>query len=234
MIHLWIMYNFVYIIYTKLDWWDSLNKYIIFDVDGTILDTEQAVLKSLQNVLEEENIYYELKDLKFALGIPGKETLKKIGITDIERVHHKWSKKVLDYSNEVVVFENLKEIIVRLDEMSITTGIVTSKTKQELIDEFDPFELGAYFKEVICADDTKKHKPNPEPLLLCLQKLNASNQEAVYIGDSIYDMQCANSAGVKFALAFWGAKKTDGFEAADYVLRKPEDIFNLITADKNE
>ena len=208
-----------------------MNRYIIFDVDGTILDTEKAVLKSLKKVLEEENIYYEMDDLKFALGIPGKETLKKIGITDIERVHPKWSKKVLDYSNEVVVFENLKEIIIQLVEMSITTGIVTSKTKQELIDEFDPFELGSYFKAVICADDTKKHKPNPDPLLLCLQKLNASNQEAVYIGDSIYDLQCAHRAGVKFALAFWGAKKTEGFEAADYVLRRPEDILTLITAD---
>ena len=208
-----------------------LNKYIIFDVDGTILDTEQAVLKSLQKVLEEENIHYELKDLKFALGIPGKDTLKKIGIIDIDRVHPRWSKTVLDYSNEVVVFKNLKEIIIRLYEMSITTGIVTSKTKQELIDEFDPFKLGSYFKAVICADDTKKHKPNPEPLLLCLQKLNASNQEALYIGDSIYDMQCAHSAGVKFALALWGAKKTEGFEAADYILSKPEDILNLITVD---
>lgn len=208
-----------------------MYKYIIFDVDGTILDTEKAVLKSLQKVLKEENLYYELENLKFALGIPGKETLKKIGITDIDRVHPKWSKTVLDFSNEVIVFENLKEIIIRLFEMSIITGIVTSKTKQELIDEFDPFELGTYFKAVVCADDTIKHKPDPDPLLLCLEKLNVSNQETVYIGDSIYDMQCAHSAGVKFALALWGAKKTEGFEEADYVLRKPEDILSLITID---
>ena len=208
-----------------------MNKYIIFDLDGTILNTEKAILKSLQKVLVEENIYYEQDDLRFALGIPGKDTLKKIGISDIERVHPKWSKTVLEFSGEVEIFENLKEVIIQLAEMSITTGIVTSKTSQEIIDEFDRFEMGSYFKEVISADHTTKHKPNPEPLLLCLEKLHIPNEEAVYIGDSIYDMQCAHSAGVRFALAHWGAKKTEGFEAADYILRKPEDILSLLTTD---
>ncbi|MEG0450304.1 MAG: HAD hydrolase-like protein, partial [Lysinibacillus sp.] len=76
--------------------------------------------------------------------------------------------------------------------------------------------------------DTEKHKPHPEPLLVCLEGLHATKNEAVYIGDSIYDMQCANSAGVKFALALWGSKTTNGFESADYVLNAPKDILNII------
>ena len=208
-----------------------MNKYIIFDLDGTILNTEKAILKSLQKVLAEENIFYEQDDLRFALGIPGKETLKKIGISDIDRVHSKWSKTVLEFSNEVEIFDGLKEVIVQLAKMSITTGIVTSKTSQEIIDEFEPFEMNSYFKEVISADHTTKHKPNPDPLLLCLDKLDIPKEEVVYIGDSIYDMQCAHSAGVRFGLAHWGAKKTEGFEAADYILRKPEDILVLLTTD---
>lgn len=203
-------------------------KCVIFDVDGTILDTEKSILKSLQKVLRDEGKDYTSDKLRFALGIPGKEALKKLNINDVERVQSKWSKTVLEYSREVTVFQGVKEIIKRLSENPISTGIVTSKTKQELIDEFDPFGLSHFFDCTISASDTENHKPHPDPLLLCLKKLNADKDETVYIGDSIYDMQSAKSAGLEFALALWGSKTTKGFESADYILNKPKDILDII------
>ncbi|MBF7154320.1 HAD family hydrolase [Bacillus albus] len=202
---------------------------LIFDVDGTILDTEKVILKSLQKILKEElKKDYALQDLRFALGIPGKETLKKLNVPNIEVVHSKWSKAVLDFSHEVSVFDELEDVIKELSLSKLKMGIVTSKTKQELIEEFEPFDLSGYYEYIICACDTDKHKPHPEPLLACLRQLDVSNDEAIYIGDSIYDMQCAKSAGVKFALALWGSKTREGFEKADYVLNTPKDILNLI------
>ena len=60
---------------------------IIFDIDGTILDTEIAVLSSLQKlVFEELNKNFSFEELRFALGIPGEVTLNKLGITNISRV----------------------------------------------------------------------------------------------------------------------------------------------------
>ncbi|KQL18309.1 HAD family hydrolase [Cytobacillus solani] len=203
-------------------------KYVIFDVDGTILDTEKAILKSLQKVLKEEGKDYQLEDLRFALGIPGIETLKKLNVTDLERVHPKWSETVLEFSHQVSVFQDLENVIKTLSESPVRTGIVTSKTKQELIDEFEPFGLSSFFEYTICASDTEKHKPHPEPLLACLDGLNANQDETIYIGDSIYDMQCAKSAGVKFALALWGSKTTEGFESVEFVLKEPKAILDLI------
>ncbi|MDT3497553.1 HAD family hydrolase [Bacillus toyonensis] len=202
---------------------------LVFDVDGTILDTEKAILKSLQKVLKEElKVDYELQDLRFALGIPGKETLKKLNVQNIDVVHPKWCESVLDFSHEVSVFEELEAVIKELSLSKLKLGIVTSKTKQELIDEFEPFGLSGHFKHIICACDTDKHKPHPEPLLTCLKQLDVPSNETVYIGDSIYDLQCAKSANVKFALALWGSKTKEGFEKADYVLNTPKDILNLI------
>ena len=51
-------------------------KYVIFDIDGTLVDNEKALLCSLQKVLREEGKIYELDELRFALGIPGGQTLK--------------------------------------------------------------------------------------------------------------------------------------------------------------
>ncbi|WP_449536344.1 HAD family hydrolase [Ferdinandcohnia sp. Marseille-Q9671] len=202
---------------------------IIFDIDGTILDTEQVVLKALQKVLKEEvKKEYELHELRFALGIPGKETLKKLNVSNIDVVQSKCSDAELDFLHEVSVFEEIEDVIKELTLNKIKLGIVTSKTKRELKEGFEPFGLSSYFEQIICASDTVKHKPNPEPLLACLEKLNVPNDKAIYIGDSIYDMQCAKSAGVKFALALWGSKTREGFEKADYVLNKPMDVLNLI------
>jgi beta-phosphoglucomutase-like phosphatase (HAD superfamily) len=81
---------------------------LIFDVDGTILDTEKAILKSLQRILKEElDLEYTLDALDFALGIPGKEALKKLNVPNIDVIHPKWSKSVLDYNHEVSVFKSL-------------------------------------------------------------------------------------------------------------------------------
>ncbi|MBS4195766.1 HAD family hydrolase [Lederbergia citri] len=203
-------------------------KYVIFDVDGTILDTEKAILISLQKVLKEEGKDYQLADLRFALGIPGKETLRRLNVMDVDRVHPKWSETILEFSHEVSVFQDLEDVIKTLAESPARTGIVTSKTKKELIDEFEPFGLSSFFEYTICASDTEKHKPHPDPLLACLDGINANKDETIYIGDSTYDMQCANSAGVKFALALWGSKTTEGFESADFVLKEPKDILDLI------
>ncbi|EKU43699.1 pyrophosphatase ppaX [Lysinibacillus fusiformis ZB2] len=202
---------------------------IIFDVDGTILDTEQAILQSLQRTLRKETQKdYPFEALRFALGIPGKDALQRLNVDDIEAVHQKWSAAVLDFSHEVAVFESLEDVIQHLATKPLQLGIVTSKTAQEVEDEFEPFGLSEYFQHIVSASDTVKHKPHPEPLLKCLDALQVAPEEAIYIGDSIYDFQCAKQAGAKFALAHWGAKSTIGFEEADYVFYEPKDILAIV------
>lgn len=202
----------------------QMYKSIIFDIDGTLLDTEKAILLSLQQVLKEEGLSYELDDLKFSLGIPGKEALKQLPVTNVDKMDKKWSQAVFEYADEVGLFSDVEEIIELLADKQIQMGIVTSKTRDELKREFEPFGLNTYFQYIVCADDTVKHKPEPEPLLACLEGLGVPSSSALYIGDSIYDMHCAYKAGVHFALALWGAKTTEGYDLAEYVLKKPQDI----------
>lgn len=202
----------------------------IFDVDGTIIDTEEAILKSLQRTLKEElNQEYAEKDLTFALGIPGKEALKRLDVEDRDDVLSKWSDAMLLFADDIKVFDQMEEVVEKLVDGEKQLGIVTSKTDQEMIDEFEQYGLNKYFSEIITASQTDKHKPNPEPLFACLEQLKVDQNDAVYIGDSIYDLQCAKSAGVKFALALWGSKTQTGFEEADFVLQEPKDILKLMS-----
>ena len=59
---------------------------------------------------------------------------------------------------------------------------------------------------MVCADDTVRHKPDSEPLLYYLEQTGCQGDELLYIGDSVYDRQCAAGAGTAFGLAGWGAQ----------------------------
>lgn len=203
-------------------------KHIVFDVDGTLIDSETTVLKSLQKTLKEEGIKKSLEELKFALGIPGRDALLILKINDLERVEEKWMKNVTIYADEITLFDGVKQVIQELKSKNFKLGIITSKTKEEYNIDFIKFDIHSYFDLVICADDTIKHKPDGEPMEKYIEITGASKEEIIYIGDSIYDMQCSKNAGVNSALALWGAHNPEKIES-NYKLKHPKDILDIIT-----
>jgi HAD superfamily hydrolase (TIGR01549 family) len=201
-----------------------MYKCVIFDVDGTLIDTEVAVKKSLQKVLYEEcQKEYSLDTLDFALGIPGRDTLEKLGIKDIDRAHDNWNKYMSEYKDSVKVFNGIENSLEELKANNIQLGIVTSKTEEELNADFVEFGLMKYLDYIVCADHTEKHKPDPEPILKFLELSGFSDKEVIYIGDTIYDYKAAKGASVKFALALWGAKNPESV-GADIKIAEPKDI----------
>lgn len=202
-------------------------KNVVFDVDGTLINSEQMILKSLQKALLEEGIKKTTNDLKFVLGIPGKIALSRLLIKNSVVIGEKWNEYMLDFSNETTIFSGIIEVLDTLQSNGIKLGIITSKTKKEYEDDFMKFNLHKYFDLVICADDTKKHKPDGEPMEKYLKIMNIKKEDTIYIGDSVYDMQCAKNAEVDFALALWGAYEADKIDSI-YKLENPKDILNIL------
>lgn len=199
----------------------------IFDIDGTLINTEQAVLGSLQKLLK--NNYkrsMNLQDLVFVLGIPGVVSLRQLGIDDVDQANECWNDLMKEYLHTIHVYDGIQEVLIELRERSILTGVVTSKTNQEFLDDFVPFGLVRDLPYAVCADDTELHKPHPEPLLKFLEISGAQAGNSIYIGDTIYDYECARDAGVDFGLALWGCKQPEVIPA-EYKFEHPKDILAI-------
>ena len=200
-------------------------KHIIFDIDGTLIDTEEAILQSLQDTVREIlNKDTEKQDLRFALGIPGSVTLRTLGITDTERANVIWNEHLLKYKSRIRLFDGIPELLRGLKMNGYRLGIVTSKTRDEYTADFAvPFELSDCFDTVVCVENAARPKPAPDPLLAYLNTSGMGTGDVIYIGDTIYDSQCAQNAGVDFALAAWGNVETQGVWAS-YIFKRPADV----------
>lgn len=203
-------------------------KHIVFDIDGTLIDTEYAILHSLQETIRVlSGRAIPCSELTFALGITGIDALKKLGIKDISYAIELWDKNMCKYADNIKVFDGIKGLLKNLLSLDYEMGIVTSKTRKEFAHDFCQSGINHYFKTIICADDTPEHKPNAAPLLKYVELSKTDHRKALYIGDSEYDSKCAENAGIDFALAVWGSHNKH--VKADYYIERPADLLSVIT-----
>ena len=178
--------------------------HVVFDLDGTLVDTQYAVMHGLQDTMKAlTGRDYGMEELMFAFGIPGEATLAQLGIEDTRAGILEWNVHIRKYRDQVGLFNGVKEMFGALEGVSI--GIVTSKAVFEYEEEPSLAAIRPLVGVAVCADHTEKHKPEPDPLFKYMELTGAKKEEILYIGDSMYDEMCAHSAGVDFALATWGA-----------------------------
>jgi len=212
----------------------QMYRLIIFDVDGTLIDTENAVTESYQYAIAEEfGRRFTGEELSVAYGIPTTQAMERLGIRDIEKALKRYFENLFKaFAESVGPFPGVAELLVQVENLKLRCGIVTSRNRSEVSNDPSLQKLIKYFQYIVCVEDTEKHKPEAEPILKLVEwagrdvpELKLS--EVLYLGDTYYDYRCARNAGVAFALAAWGARRTNGIEA-DYVLGKPVELLSLL------
>ena len=102
-------------------------KHIVFDIDGTLIDTEYAVLHSLQETIKGlSGREIPCSELRFALGITGTDAVKKLEIKDTSYAIELWDKNMRNYTNTIKVFDGITELLKNLLSLDYEMGIVTS------------------------------------------------------------------------------------------------------------
>lgn len=204
--------------------------HVIWDVDGTLIDTEEAIIRSLQITLRE--MYGKEKkkeELDFVVGMTSVDAMNRMEIPqeEQEQMLRSWCDHLEEFRDTIRPYPGIETTLRKLKESCSVLGIITARTRAEVNKDMVLQKLLPNFSMIICSDDTENHKPDPEPLFYYMQKQNTEPDRVLYIGDSIYDMKCAKQAGVDSVLALWGCKYPQGldrtYEAAD-----PLQILNLV------
>lgn len=204
---------------------------ILFDFDGTLINTNTVIIDSFQHtyrsILGKEKDVTEI--IKY-FGEPLHLTLKR----DIEGPVEDAIKIYRDYHYErfedlIEIFEGMDHVIKRLHKEGYKLGLVTSRLMKTTSVGLHKFGLTDYFHTIVTADDCQRHKPDPEPILKALEKLNSKPEEAIMIGDTPFDIQASHRAGVQSVLVGWSMLKEDiKILNPNYIIEKAEDIFSII------
>ena len=95
-------------------------------------------------------------------------------------------------------------VLTTLKEQGRRLGVVTAKRRETVALAFSYLPLEQFFDIVVGSDDTERHKPDPQPLQHALERLDADRDDAVYVGDSPFDIRAAKGAGMHSIAVTWG------------------------------
>ena len=204
-------------------------KAIIYDLDGTVLNTINMNMYPLIKIIKEEtgeDWTFE-QVLKF-LPYPGMKVMEELQVADKEKAYARWVKYVNEYEEGASLYPGFEEIFEAFDG-SIIQAVASAKTTAQYQIDFVAKGLDKYMKTAVLANDTVKHKPDPEPLLECLKRLSLQPEDVIYIGDAHSDYLASKNAGIDFGYAKWGSVSAKGIDKPDHVFGQPLDLLKLLS-----
>ena len=192
---------------------------VIFDLDGTLMDTSKSITKTVNSAMEElgKKQYSANECVKFVGGgvsgfarnILGKEKYEDVTNEEMEKVIRKYYDIYFDYGVEP--YEGIPELLDFLTENNIKKGIVTNKDHETALSAVEK-KLSKWKFDGIFGSNEKEYpnKPNPYNVDRMAQDLNVSKDKILFIGDMLVDVNTAKNAGVDIVYCKWGFGEVKG------------------------
>jgi pyrophosphatase PpaX len=206
---------------------------VLFDLDGTLIDSGPIILASMQHatrtVLGREIAYEELAATVGGQGLVSQ--MQELAPERVDELVEAYRAHNDPLHDALEAFDEVLALISTFREQGRRLGIVTAKRHRTVALAADRFPELQTFDVVVGYDDTERHKPDPDPVLAALDRLDATPAEAAYVGDSPFDVRAAKAAGVFAVAVGWGGIHSDErllAEEPDAFVREPRELLDVL------
>jgi phosphoglycolate phosphatase len=211
---------------------------ILFDLDGTLVDTAHDLGLALNMQLERHGLQPLLHEKIRPVASHGSKALLELGfnLTPADDSFSGMQEEYLAIYDQVltnypVLFEGMSELLDLIENQGVRWGIVTNKPRRFTAPIMQAMQLDQRAACVICGDDAARPKPYPDSLLMACETMQRQPDDCIYIGDAQRDIEAGIAAGMRTAVALYGylgvADKPTEW-GADFLIKQPMEIMTLI------
>ena len=206
---------------------------VLFDLDGTVVDSGGIILASMRHATREVlGRDFGDAELMQAVGGPGLEAQMAVfapeRVDELVRVYRDHNEPLHD---ELEACAGMEDVLLRLHAEGRRLGVVTAKRRATVELAFARVPLAHLFETIVGGDETEKHKPDPEPLLLAAERMHATPAETAYVGDSPFDIRAAMAAGMYAIAVTWGRiheRERLEREEPDAIVERAEELLEQV------
>lgn len=214
----------------------SMGKAVIFDLDGTLLNTLDDLADSVNHTLNYFKYPERTKaEVRSFIGGGAKALIKK---SLPENVTAEKYEEVLSYfqayykknaDKKTGLYPGIKKLVKKLSDENYSIGVVSAKgdiVVKELVESF----LGDNVNETLGEKEGIKRKPAPDSILIMMDTLKCKLEETIYVGDSEVDVEAAANAGIRCASVTWGFRDKEDLEKINplYIADNVQELYELI------
>ncbi|WP_068777214.1 pyrophosphatase PpaX [Paenibacillus sp. FJAT-26967] len=205
---------------------------VLFDLDGTILDTNELIIRSFLHALEGRAPGpFSREHIIPHMGRPLVDQLQFFsGLDEVNDLLLMYRTYNLEHHDELVrPFPHVKEVLARLHAYGVRIGVVTSKIRKTTMLGLELCELLPYIHSIVTVEDVVQPKPDPEGILKALQELESEPVQAIMVGDSHYDIEAAQAAGVDAVAVSWSLKGEEYLKqySPEHIIGDMRDLYTL-------
>lgn len=203
---------------------------VIFDVDGTLVDSNDAHARAWTAALNEHGHDVRFEQVRKLIGMGSDHLLPET--TNIEKASDQGQAIVQrrgqifkeQYLPTIKPLPGAHDLVQRLHDDGVQLVVASSATKEELGALLTIAQVADLLPEQTSADDAKQSKPAPDIVLVALQRLGVSPEDAVMVGDTPYDIQAAHKAGVRVIALRCGGWQDEELAGALAIYDDPADL----------
>lgn len=200
---------------------------MLFDLDGTLANTIPLIVASYNHALSSVvGQALPEEEIKSWIGRPLVETFDAWPEHQVEldRIYRAWN--LANHDDLIQEYAGVPALLADLAAAGVARGVVTSKRRSTAAAALQAVGIAEWVEILAALEDTDRHKPHPEPLLLGAARLGADPSVCVYVGDAVVDVVAARAAGMAAVAVTWGAGQPGQLKAAepDFLVETVEDL----------